>query len=27
VADGEVRPAHGEPVGAQLGQAGDSDRV
>ena len=27
VADGDVRPTHGEPVVAQLGQAGDSDRV
>ena len=27
VADDAVRPTHGEPVGAQLGQAGDSDRV
>jgi hypothetical protein len=27
VADGDVRPSHGDPVGAQLGQAGDSDRV
>ena len=26
-ADGGLRPTHGEPVGAQLGQAGDSDRV
>ena len=27
VADGEVRPAMAEPIGAPLGQAGDSDRV
>ena len=27
VADGDGPPSHGEPVGAQLGQAGDSDRV
>ena len=27
VADGDVRPAIAEPIGAPLGQAGDSDRV
>jgi len=27
VAEGDVRPAVAEPIGAPLGQAGESDRV